>query len=268
MSSSVTMPARRYAGTVPGVRAIVVGNATDLDAGFVGGHLRRRGYQFTEAQRERPADWPLLDGVDLVLTLGSEWNVYRPETARCVEAEAALVRDVVGRRIPLFAICFGTQVLCHALGGTVARAPAPEIGWFSLIVERHVASEDGEEPVRHAAGSSAFGGRIVDGPPVAAGPWMEWHDDVVTAPPGFDVLARTDACAQLIRGPRALGTQFHPEATETMIRDWIEHGGAEAYRRHGGDPDALLVDTRTNVTFSRPAAEALVDWFLEDIAGA
>jgi GMP synthase-like glutamine amidotransferase len=239
MSSSVTMPTRRYAGTVPDVRAVVIGNATDLDSGFVGGHLRRRGYVFMEGRREHPSDWPSLDGVDLVLTLGSEWNVYRPETARWVGAEVALVRDVVERGIPLFAICFGAQVLCHALGGSVTRAPAPEIGWFTVAV---------------------------DSPPIAAGPWMEWHDDVFTAPAGFDVLARTATCAQLIRGPRAVGTQFHPEATETIVRDWIEHGGAEAYRRLGGDPDALLDETRVNVTHSRPAAEGLVDWFLEHVA--
>ena len=33
-------------------------------------------------------------------------------------------------------------------------------------------------------------------------------------------------------------------------------------------PDALLAETRANVAASRPAAEALVDWFLEHVAGA
>ena len=130
-----------------------------------------------------------------------------------VEAEAALVRDVVGRGVPLLGICFGAQVLAHALGGTVSRSPVAEIGWLELEVD--------------AAG-------------IAAGPWMEWHDDVFTPPEGFDVLARTAVGPQLIRGGRCLGTQFHPEATETIVRDWIESGGAAAYRTHGGDPDALL----------------------------
>ncbi len=226
-------------GTVGGMRAVVIGNGGDLDPGFVGAHLRRAGYTFTEGQREHPADWPALDGVELVLTLGSEWNVYDPATAGLVEAEAAFVRDVVARGVPLLGICFGAQVLAHALGGTVRRAPAPEIGWFTLAV---------------------------DGPPIAAGPWMEWHDDVFTAPDGFDVLARTDAGPQLIRGGRAVGTQFHPEATETMVRDWIDHGGAAQYARIGGDPVELLDTTRRNVTHSRAAAESLTDWFLETTA--
>ena len=220
------------------VRAVVVGNRSALDAGFVGNHLRSRGFRFTEAHREEPGDWPELDGADLVLTLGSEWHVYDPATTSLVAAEAALVRDVIGRGVPLLAICFGAQVLAHALGGTVSRTSSPEIGWFEPLVEPGA-------------------------PPIAAGPWMEWHDDVFTVPEGFDVLATTTTGPQLIAGRRAVGTQFHPEATETMVRDWIEHGGAEQYRARGGDPDELLATTRANTARSRPAAEALVDWFLE-----
>jgi GMP synthase-like glutamine amidotransferase len=228
-------------GTVAEVRGLLIGNATDSDAGFVGAHLRRRGFDFTEGRREQPGAWPDLDGVELVLTLGSEWHVYDPATAAAVAAEAALVRLAGERGIPVLAICFGAQVLSHALGGTVRRLDAPEIGWFELAVET---------------------------PDVATGPWMEWHSDGFTPPEGFDVLARTDAGPQLIRGRRALGTQFHPEVTEAMVTRWIEHGGADQYRRHDGDPDALLAETRANVVASGPAAEALVDWFLDGVAGA
>ena len=78
---------------------------------------------------------PRSTAIGLVLTLGSEWNVYRPETAELVEAEATLVRAVVAQDLPLLAICFGAQVLSHALGGTVSRLPAPEIGWIELAVD-------------------------------------------------------------------------------------------------------------------------------------
>jgi GMP synthase-like glutamine amidotransferase len=96
---------------------------------------------------------------------------------------------------------------------------------------------------------------------------MEWHDDVFTAPEGFHVLATSDAGPQLVRGGRCVGTQFHPEATETMIASWLAAGGANQYRRHGGDPDALLATTRSNVEVSRHHAAALVDWFLDAVAG-
>ena len=85
MTASTRMGRGRYGAAV---RAVLIGNAGGSDAGFVGNRLRERGFTFTEGQREHPAGWPALDGVELVLTLGSEWNVYRPETAASVEAEA------------------------------------------------------------------------------------------------------------------------------------------------------------------------------------
>ncbi|MDQ3469379.1 MAG: type 1 glutamine amidotransferase [Actinomycetota bacterium] len=238
------------------MRALVVGNSSDLDGGFVGHRFREHGYAFTECHREQPAAWPSLDGVELVLTLGSEWNVYRDETAASVEAEAAFVRDVLDQGVPLFAICFGAQVLAHALGGTVTRTDRPEIGWFDIDpLDRVVGAAEGDETDDdHVA--------------VAAGPWLEWHDDVFTVPDGFVSLASTGTGPQLIRGERALGTQFHPEATETMLARWLRCGGAEQYRRYGGEPTELLAQTRTNVERSRPNAEALVDWFLATVASA
>jgi GMP synthase-like glutamine amidotransferase len=223
------------------VRALVIGNGDDLDPGFVGHRLREHGYAFTEGHREHPDRWPALDGFELVLTLGSEWNVYRRETAALVEAEASLVRTAVTAGVPLLGVCFGAQVLAHAMGATVSRSPTPEIGWYDVDV---------------------------DEPAVAAGPWLQWHLDVFTVPDGFVELGRSSAGPQVVVGGRALGTQFHPEVTESMVTRWLAMGGAEQVVEHGGDPDALLGATRANVARSRPNAEALVDWFLSKVAGA
>ena len=219
------------------MRALVVGNAADLDSGFVGHRLRQHGYAFTELHREAPDDWPGLDGVELVLTLGSEWNVYRPETAALVEAEAALVRRVVAAGCPLIAICFGAQVLSHALGGAVTRTPTPEIGWFDVDVDASVP---------------------------ATGRWMEWHDDVFTVPEGFAELARTPVGPQLVRTRRVLATQFHPEATDSMVTRWLADGGAEQLQERGRDPDRPARRDPGQHRQQRDRAAALVDWFLTD----
>ncbi len=221
------------------MRALVVGNGDDLDPGFVGHRLREHGYAFTECHREHPDRWPGLDGIDLVLTLGSEWNVYRAETTELVESEAALIRSVIAEARPLIAICFGAQVLSHALGGTVTRMAETEIGWCDVEVT------------------------ATDVP--AGGPWLEWHDDAFTVPEGFRELARSDAGPQLIRSRRVVGTQFHPEATETMVARWLGHGGAEQVRAAGGDPDELLAATRQHTATSHTHAGDLVDWFLSSV---
>jgi GMP synthase-like glutamine amidotransferase len=227
------------------VRALALGNGYDFDAGFVGHRLREHGYAFTECHREYPDRWPDLDGIDLVLTLGSEWNVYRPETAVLVEAEAALVRTVFDRGVPLLGICFGAQVAAHAFGGTVSRTPTPEIGWYHLQV-----------------GPGTPAGLV------PTGPWLMWHYDVFTVPAGFTALAANAVGPQLVRGGRLLATQFHPEATETMVARWLGMGGAEQLRREGLDPDQLLEQSRVNVTQSAPNATALVDWFLDEFGAS
>jgi GMP synthase-like glutamine amidotransferase len=223
------------------VRALLIANASDADPGFVGERLRRHGYAFDECHRERPGQWPDLDGHDLVLLLGSDWSVYWPHIADEVAAETALVREAHRRGTPVFGICFGAQMVAHALGGRVERSATPEIGWL------HVDSD-------------------VDA--IGTGPWMQWHSDRFSVPPGFAELARSEVGPQAVLGARTFATQFHPEATETIVRRWICGGGAVELADAGIDPDGLIDATRHEVGASRGRADALVDWFMESVVGS
>jgi GMP synthase-like glutamine amidotransferase len=225
------------------MRALVIGNGDDFDSGYVGHRFRERGYVFVELHRDRPDEWPddarALAGVDLVLVLGSEWNVYNPELAEFVAVEAALVGDAHRTGVPTFGICYGAQMVAHACGGQVGRTVTPEIGWYKI--ESDVAE-------------------------IAAGPWAQWHYDVFTVPDGFTELARSGVGPQAIRAGRTFATQFHPELTETMMVRWLGMGGADHYRAFGGDPAELIAETRANVPASQQAAFDLVDWFCDSVA--
>ena len=225
--------------TVLVVRALLVANSDDGDAGFVGHHLRTQGFAFTELLRERPDEWPDLDGADLVVLLGSEWSVYWPAVRDAVRAEAALVRAARERGIAILAICYGSQLVAEALGGTVARAPTAEVGWVGI---------DSDEPQ------------------IAAGPWLAWHGDVVSLPAGATQLAANGCGPQAWRLGRILCTQFHPEATETMLARWSA-GGQDELAEAGLTRDRLMAETREHVAVSRTNAERLTDWFLEHVAG-
>ena len=222
------------------MRALLIANAADADPGFVGERFRHHGYAFTECHRERPAEWPTLDGFDLVLMLGSEWSVYWPEVAESVAAEAAVIRAAQERGIAQFGICFGNQIMAHALGGTVERAREAEIGWYDIVSD------------------------LPD--VIATGPWMQWHYDVITVPPTAEELARSSVGPQAWRVGRSFATQFHPEATETMLTRWSSSGVDDELRRFGSSPEQLMAETRANVTVSREHAEHLVDWFLDDVS--
>ena len=64
MGWGVRMSARLRC-TVRPVRALLIANANDADAGFVGERFRSHGYAFDECHREHPGDWPSLDGHEL-----------------------------------------------------------------------------------------------------------------------------------------------------------------------------------------------------------
>lgn len=219
----------------------MVANSDDADPGFVGERFRRHGFAFTECHRERPGEWPGLDGVDLVLILGSEWSVYWEHLEREVAAEAALVRSAHGSGVPVFGICYGSQMVAHALGGQVTRASRPEVGWFGVETTKPQV--------------------------IAPGPWMQWHFDVFEPAPGFEILATSPSGPQAVVGGRTFAVQFHPEATESVLDRWTSGGGGDL-ERLGIPVDRLMSETRANVKRSRVAAGRMVDWFLDEIAGS
>jgi GMP synthase-like glutamine amidotransferase len=222
------------------MRALLISNFYDADAGFIGQQFRRHGYSFSECHRERRSSWPSLEGHDLVLSLGSDWSVYWPHVASEVAAEADLIRRAHDGGVPVFGICYGNQIMAHALGGTVERAREKEIGWYDIV-------SDVPEII-------------------SPGPWFEWHSDVVTVPGGATELARTSVGPQAWRMGRSFCTQFHPEVSEAIVRRWVEGGGDEEARAFGRDPQQMIDETRRHVADSRPNAERLVDWFVETVA--
>jgi len=222
------------------MRCLVLANAVDADSGFVGERLRHHGYTLHEGHREHPRDWPELAGYDLVLSLGSEWSVYWPDVADSVAAESELIRAAVDRSVPVLGICFGSQMVAHALGGQVSRATRPELGWHMI-----------ETDIPHF---------------VAPGPWLQWHYDVFETPVNMECLARSASGPQVIRGRRVLATQFHPEATETMLARWTSGTGMAELERMGLSRPGFMDQTRSEVVSSRQRSNQLVDWFVESIA--
>jgi GMP synthase (glutamine-hydrolysing) len=100
--------------------------------------------------------------------------------------------------IPVLGICYGMQIMARVLGGEVRAAPRREYGRATLSVK---------EP------SPLFAGV-----PTETEVWMS-HGDVVTGlPPGFRVLAESQAApiAAMADPSRQLyGVQFHPEVRHT-----------------------------------------------------
>lgn len=149
------------------------------------------------------------------------------ERADWSERTAGWIRNAMDAGTPLFGVCYGHQLMAHALGGTVGWLPAGrEIGTEAII--RGDVHGDGLESLPHAF------------------PAHTTHrQSVLEPPPGAEILARSQRDPhQLLRyAPNALSSQFHPEFTPDFMRAYIE-ARAETLREEGLDPDALLADVR------------------------
>jgi GMP synthase-like glutamine amidotransferase len=212
--------------------------------------LQRRGYtvdtHVVTSEPDQPnvaAPFPDWNAYDLVALMGSIRSLtQKEEISGWVFDELELIREAAANDQPILGICFGGQLIADAMGGSVEVSPVTELGWYEI------GSPNG---VRN---------------PVGAGPWMQWHHDRFTPPPGAEVLATTGVGPQLFTLGRMAGTQFHPEVDVTHIERWLVGSEDDYLAAHGQDRHRLLAAARENESQSIDGCRRLVDWFLDEVA--
>lgn len=141
---------------------------------------------------------------------------------RCVEAG-----------VPVLGICYGHQLLAHAMGGHVDNLPGgPEVGTHEIRL--HTAARD-----------DALLGALPDSFPAQ----LVHYQSASRLPPDAVVLASSAAEPhQAFRaGKCGWGVQFHPEFSPTAMRDYIVRmdgalaGGAQLLSKVRSTPDAAAI---------------------------
>lgn len=206
---------------------------SDLDVPGVLGHLSREaGWETRVCRGDRGTSMlPVPGSFDVLVVLGSGESV-NDTSVPWIAPERAVVDRAVAGGVPVLGVCFGGQLLAQVLGGEVTRAVEPEIGWRTI--------------------KSVDPGRI---PP---GPWLEWHEDTFTAPPGSEALAHTGTSLQAFVAGVHTGVQFHPEVTREIVGRWVDDargrgrlrldqaedllGGFDGPGTGSGTPTATLYD--------------------------
>jgi GMP synthase (glutamine-hydrolysing) len=122
--------------------------------------------------------------------------------ASTTEAEAPSAPPVVFELgVPILGICYGEQTICAQLGGKVEIGHHREFGRAFIDVQGRCALFDG-----------------VLEPGAREQVWMSHGDKIVDLPPGFRVVATSDAspfAAIADDARRIYGVQFHPEVAHT-----------------------------------------------------
>ncbi|MBO0849774.1 MAG: type 1 glutamine amidotransferase [Pseudonocardia sp.] len=208
------------------MRVLFVQPEADDPPGLVGERLAELGAEIEVADPREPLPDAL--GFDLIVPLGSV-DSAADDSVPYLSQQWRLLDGAVRAGVPVFGICFGAQLLCRVLGGSVEPAPGgPEIGWLTLDVDP---DDDLER-----------------------GPWVVWHEDVMTLPPAARELARTAVGTHAYTVGPHFGVQFHPEATGTEVAAWARgHAGAVA------DLDVLVARIEADAEGARRRVATLVD---------
>lgn len=186
------------------------GDYPEMFADLLSGH----GFTFASyrvVDMEFPATVRDCDGY--VIT-GSKHGVY--EDHAFIPPLEQFIRDAFDAGIPVAGICFGHQIMAHALGGRVEKFKG---GWSTGPTDYQF----GDKTVRLNA----------------------WHQDqVVTPPPGATTIASSPFCqyAGLAYGKTGFSVQAHPEYGASFIQGLIDHRG------RGVVPDAQLAETERRLS--------------------
>jgi GMP synthase-like glutamine amidotransferase len=188
-----------------------------------------------------PFEFPHIENYDLIIPLGAPWGAWDDECiGNWLQPELAWIKNAVESNKPVLGICFGGQLVARALGGSVTRAPKPEIGWTYIW---------SEEPDL-----------------VSNGPWFQFHYDRWTLPAGVMEIARNTVSSQAFVVNKTLGVQFHPELDSAGLKGWLDWGGATKVEKDGQDPNIMMRQTTAEDKAAKLRTFELVDNFLSKVA--
>lgn len=229
---------------------LVIAHESDGPGGQVAERFAQRGFSVDThvvvpdlEHPDRVNPIPEFDGYDVIAIMGSIRSLTDiASISHWVERELDLIRAARAADQPLLGVCFGGQLIAHALGGSVETAPVGEIG------HHLIRTADGVDDADNPAG---------------VGPWMQWHHDRFTPPPGATLLAVSDHADQLFRIGRMVGTQFHPESDIDHLNGWLESAHDDYLAANDVDRDALLADAHRHEERHVADCHAFVDWFID-----
>ena len=188
------------------------------------------------------ANFPNFLDYDLLVPMGAPYGAYEDDRiGNWLQPELEKLKEAHNEGVPILGICFGGQLMARALGGSVARAPKAEVGWYEI--------ESNDTTL------------------IPTGPWFEYHWDRWTLPKGALEIARTEIASQAFVMGRTLGLQFHPEIDPEVLEEWLAmEGGCAEVEREGVVVDQLRAQTKKEKIVSDKRAFDLVNAFLRRVA--
>ncbi|MDA0704041.1 MAG: type 1 glutamine amidotransferase [Proteobacteria bacterium] len=166
-----------------------------------------------------------ISGYDAIYLSGSPQGAY--DDVDWIHRQHGLIEDAAERDIPMFGVCFGSQIIASALCGRdqVFRRGVCEIGYLDL---------ETSDAARRDPLCAELGGEVR---------MFVWHNDEVRHDHrDMVVLGRTPECPNQMwrhREVPAWGVQGHLEITRAEAPAWFSRNRARL-ENDGADVDALI----------------------------
>jgi len=233
------------------VRLAVLHHLDEPFLGLAERPLRDAGLTLDERRLLHGDVLPELGEVDGILSLGGSQSVVDIDRDPLLTAEARLLRQAVDERVPVLGVCLGGQLLAHALGARVVRAPRRTVAWVEVEATPAAAGD----PLAEALGSPVRG--------------LHWNEDAFELPAGAtELLTRYGQGVTAFRaGDRAWGVQFHPEVDAAALDGWYGRYGAWLGQAGVAEADARAADAE-NLPGQEERAERLFGTFGRIVAGS
>lgn len=148
----------------------------------------------------------------------------------------AFIRDSYGAGKKLAGICFGHQVLAHALGGRAEKSPK---GWGLGLKTFTVTAQKS----------------WMSGPPGTYALYFAHQDQVVRLPAGAQLLGSNDFCpiGMFSIGDQVLGVQGHPEFTPAMMAGLVARSAEKM-------PPEFVQEARDSLQNGAPDNLTVAQW--------
>ncbi|MFO7529216.1 MAG: glutamine amidotransferase [Marinobacter sp.] len=182
-----------------------------------------------------PSEWDgiVVTGSPAMVSDREDWS----------ENAAAWLAKAVDAGVPVLGVCYGHQLLAHALGGVVGYHPKGRETGTRIVKSLPEAGQDS----------------LFNSMPRRFRAQLTHKQSVLRLPPDAVLLGQSDSEPhQAFRvGECAWGVQFHPEFSDAIMRAYLEVQAPEL------DREGLDVQTLLNEVAPAPEASSLLQRFSE-----